>query len=146
MHFMPFAPGSIDGPKGPDPLNLNLPLQVSGWERCFCAFDTQANRIIGHVDLKGGRLETEMHRCILGIGIEANYCGQGLGTILMQTVIEFARSEPQLHWIELGVFADNVRARALYRKMGFVETGTTPDRFRINGVVIDDVMMLLKLR
>jgi len=145
-HFMPFAPNSPEGPRGPDQLKLNLPLHVPGWERCFIALDPDNSAaIIGHVDLKGGRLATEMHRCVLGIGIEEAYCNQGLGTALMHAAISYAQGEVQLAWIELGVFSSNLRARALYKKMGFAEFVMVPDRFRIDGAVIDDVMMLLKL-
>ena len=86
-----------------------------------------------------------MHRCTLGIGIEAEFCGKGLGTELLQTILTFARQHACLHWIELGVFHANLPARALYRKFGFVEAGVIRDKFRIAGVNIDDVIMTLAL-
>jgi RimJ/RimL family protein N-acetyltransferase len=43
------------------------------------------------------------------------------------------------------VFAHNHRARALYAAAGFIEVGTTRDRFRVDGVAIDDVAMTLAL-
>jgi len=48
-------------------------------------------------------------------------------------------------WIDLGVFAHNEAARALYKSVGFVEVGTVKDQFRVDGVSIDDVSMTLAL-
>ncbi len=39
-----------------------------------------------------------------------------------------------------------VAGRALYLDMGFSEVGTHVDRFRIEDEVIDDVIMVLKIR
>ncbi len=50
-----------------------------------------------------------------------------------------------VRWLDLGVFAHNTRARAVYRKAGFVELATTRDQFRVGGTSIDDVMMTLAL-
>jgi RimJ/RimL family protein N-acetyltransferase len=44
------------------------------------------------------------------------------------------------------VFAGNARARKLYQRMGFIETGWVRDCFRIDGVTIDDISMVLDLR
>jgi len=146
LHFMPFAPGSEEGPRGPDPLRFSLPVTECGWARCFGLWSEKGARIIGHVDLKGGSIATEMHRCELGIGIEAQWCGQGFGERLMRTAIDFAAAQPTLEWIDLNVFAGNHRARRLYQRMGFEEIGLVRDRFRIAGAVIDDVKMALRLR
>ena len=53
---------------------------------------------------------------------------------------------PNLHWVDLRVFANNHAARSLYRSLGFEEVGLLRDRFRIQGVSIDDVLMSRSLR
>ncbi len=100
--------------------------------------------IRGHLDLHGGRLTSEAHRAVLGMGIERNWRGRGHGRALLTTAIAWARTA-ELAWIDLGVFAHNRRARALYRAAGFTEVGVTRDRFRVDGMVIDDVAMVLAL-
>jgi RimJ/RimL family protein N-acetyltransferase len=47
--------------------------------------------------------------------------------------------------MDLGVFADNTAARVLYGKLGFVEIGMWRDRFRVDGMQIDDIQMTLAL-
>lgn len=146
LHFMPFVPGAAEGPRGPDPLRFAVPVTEPGWTRCFALWDETGERIIGHADLSGGKLATEMHRCELGIAIEAKWCGKGFGLQLMNAAIEFARAQPSLEWMDLRVFSINKRAQKLYQRCGFVELGCVPDRFRIGDAVIDDILMALKLR
>jgi ribosomal protein S18 acetylase RimI-like enzyme len=78
------------------------------------------------------------------MGIERAHRGQGHGRGLLAAAIAWAR-EAGLAWLDLGVFAHNPRARALYRSVGFVEVGTTRDRYRVDGRQIDDVAMALRL-
>jgi ribosomal protein S18 acetylase RimI-like enzyme len=98
----------------------------------------------GHIDLHGGRLPSELHRAMLGMGIERGWRGRGHGRALLSVAIAWARSS-RLAWLDLGVFAHNRRARGLYGSAGFVEVGITRDRFRVDGVPIDDVAMVLAL-
>jgi len=100
--------------------------------------------IRGHLDLHGGRLPSESHRAMLGMGVERGARGRGLGRALLVAAIAWAKNA-ELAWLDLGVFAHNERARALYRSVGFVEVGVTRDRFRVDGVAIDDVSMVLAL-
>jgi len=100
--------------------------------------------IRGHLDLHGGRLPSESHRALLGMGVERGFRGRGYGRALLAAAIAWAR-HAGLAWLDLGVFAHNHRARALYAAAGFIEVGTTRDRFRVDGVAIDDVAMTLAL-
>jgi GNAT superfamily N-acetyltransferase len=100
--------------------------------------------VVGHLDLTGGRLPAELHRATLGMGLERPLRGKGHGRALIETAIAWARSRG-LAWIDLGVFAHNTPARALYAALGFVEVGTSRDRFRVDGTSIDDIEMTLAL-
>jgi ribosomal protein S18 acetylase RimI-like enzyme len=100
--------------------------------------------IRGHLDLHGGRMPTESHRTFLGMGIERAERGKGHGRALLEAAIAAAR-KLELAWIDLGVFALNGRARALYASIGFVEVGLVRDRFRVDGVRIDEISMTLAL-
>lgn len=145
IHFMPFEPDDPDGPSGLSVEKALLPLDTPGWLRVFYALDTDSRQVIGHVDLKSNGLKTGLHRCMLGIGIETAYRGMGLGKRLMNTAIEYARSEESLVWIDLGVFSNNRKAYSLYKQLGFVEIGTIKDRFRIGNESIDDIQMVLNV-
>jgi RimJ/RimL family protein N-acetyltransferase len=119
-----------------------LPLDEPYWLRTWgLVVDGQ---IRGHVDLHGGRLPSEFHRAMLGMGVERPHRGRGHGPALLAAAIDWAR-RTELAWLDLGVFAHNARARRLYASVGFVEVGTTRDRYRVDGAAIDDVAMALAL-
>ncbi len=143
-HFMPFSPNDKDRSTELDLGATDLPVTIRGWQRWFLAFNA-SDQVIGHVDLKGDALKTGLHRCELGIGIEQEYRGTGLGKRLMLAAIEFARDVDSLSWIDLRVFAHNAAARSLYQSVGFHEVGTVTDRFRIDGERIDDISMVLSV-
>jgi RimJ/RimL family protein N-acetyltransferase len=145
IHFMPFLPDDPQGPRGASVDCAFLPLDKCGWQRWFCAQDMSTGNIVGHVDLKSDPLQSSMHWCQLGIGIEGAYRGQGLGERLMSRAIDFARHHEQLEWIELRVFANNTPAVSLYQKLGFKTVGVLRDRFRLRGQSIDDIVMVLSI-
>ncbi len=116
---------------------------MPGWERCWGYFE--GDRIVGHIDLTGASLYSGLHRARLGIGVERAYRGQGRGSELLSVVLAWARREPELSWIDLSVFAHNVRAQQLYARHGFREVGRTLDAYRLSGLRIDDVHMVLNV-
>jgi RimJ/RimL family protein N-acetyltransferase len=119
-----------------------LPLDEPNWLRTWGVVID--GTICGHLDLHGGRLSSEGHRALLGMGVERPWRGKGHGKALLGAAITWAR-RAELSWLDLGVFAHNHRARALYAAVGFVEVGFTRDRFRVDGVAIDDIAMALAL-
>lgn len=92
------------------------------------AFD--GDRIIGSADLRavGERLRVR-HRCGMGITILKEYWSVGLGSALMEAVIESARAAGY-EQLELEVVAENRRAINLYIKYGFKVYGCLPNKVR----------------
>jgi len=119
-----------------------LPLDEPYWLRTWGVLED--GKIRGHLDLHGGRLTSECHRAMLGMGVERGWRGRGHGRGLLAAAIAWAKGV-ELAWLDLGVFAHNRRARSLYAAVGFVEVGITRDRFRVDGTAIDDVAMALAL-
>ena len=122
---------------------------LHGWERAWGAYTPieGVTKIVGSVTLSSERLAPcQMHRCILGIGIEPGYRHVGLGRNLMTTALTWCKSQTFLSWVDLGVFADNLRARRLYESFQFQETGRTIDCFRVNNIRVDDIHMTLELK
>ena len=85
------------------------------------------------------------HRAEFGIGILREYWGLGLGRALTTACIQCAKDAGYLQ-LELNVVAENERAVALYRDLGFEEFGRNPYGFnsRTNGFQ-ELIYMLLKL-
>lgn len=121
------------------------PLTEPLWGRAFLLW--AEDKVAGHIELRGGRIQAEMHRATLGMGLCRAYTGQGYGRRLIDVAVSWAQQEPRLSWIDLGVFSANERARRLYRRMGFVEQGAREDAFRIDAdVSVTDILMALDLR
>jgi len=113
------------------------------WSRCWGLFDGAT--LVGHAEFHGPAIQAAMHRARLGMGILGPYRRQGHGRRLLTSLIDWARRERFLEWIDLGVFAGNEGARALYESMGFRVVGTLTDCFRVDGLSIDDIQMALRL-
>ena len=80
------------------------------------------------------------HVGVLGISLHPGWRGHGLGERLMRETLDAADTFGFTR-IELGVYATNPRAHALYRKLGFVEEGVRLRRILIDGVFHDEIMM-----
>jgi len=76
------------------------------------------------------------HVGVLGIAILRGARGVGLGTALMESLIQLAK-QMNLRIVILDTFATNTVAQNLYRKVGFVEVGKIPKGIHRNGTYID---------
>ena len=69
------------------------------------------------------------HRCGLAIALYQEYCGCGIGKVMMQTVLDVAKNIGY-EQAELEVISDNQKAIALYRNLGFEKYGTFPNNMK----------------
>ena len=63
------------------------------------------------------------HAMVLGIMVAGHAQGQGVGKALLQALLHAADQWANVLRTELTVFADNQRAIALYRSLGFLDEG-----------------------
>lgn len=81
------------------------------------------------------------HWCTFGICIKKKYWGLGIGSALIREQMKYA-AEIGYEQMELGVFADNERARGLYLINGFSDWGTIKNAFRLkDGTYHDEIQM-----
>ena len=77
------------------------------------------------------------HRAELGITVLMSEWGKGLGNRLMETVIEYAKSNG-IEIIELAVKSNNERAIRLYKKYGFTCSNCgAQTNFDFGDVIVD---------
>ena len=77
------------------------------------------------------------HVATFGIGVDPRYHGKGVGSRLMQAMIDLCDNWAAIERIELTVFTDNPAAMALYRKFGFEIEGTSRAYAMRDGVLVD---------
>lgn len=107
-----------------------------------CAAEVEG-RVVAHAEV-GKRTGMMSHVGDFGIAIEQGYRRIGIGTRIMQTLIEESR-KAGLKILVLDVFGTNETAKALYAKMGFKEAGKIPKAINKNGNYIDLIRMTLEL-
>jgi putative acetyltransferase len=82
-----------------------------------------------------------MHVRYLGISVSPQWQGRGIGRQLMARLLDWADNWAGVLRVELHVHADNERAMALYRSMGFVEEGRHKAYALKNGQYVDGFSM-----
>ena len=87
--------------------------------------------IIGQIHINNGPRKRIRHVGQIALSILKQYRGIGLGTVLFNCIIDWAKQDELIEKLALGVFANNHRAIGLYKKMGFVEEGRRPREFKI---------------
>ena len=91
-------------------------------------------KIIGDASLN--RLPRRMnHRGELGITVVKSHWRRGVGSCLLEKIIDFAK-ENGMEYIDLTVRGDNFAAISLYRKFGFEKIGEHPAFKKIRGEYI----------
>ena len=81
----------------------------------------------------------------LGMLVDREWRGSGVGSGLLQAAIDWARDQG-LHKLCLEVFAHNTAGIALYRKYGFVDEGRRVRQYRrASGELWDSIVMGLPL-
>ncbi len=77
------------------------------------------NEIVGLIDFSNGARERISHTGDFGMSVDASVRGLGIGTILLQSLINWGKGTNKIEKINLRVHSDNEIAIGLYKKMGF---------------------------
>ncbi len=101
----------LDAQSEPHAVDMHLVAEVDG-------------RVVGSAGLHPAPQLRRRHVAMLGISVEPEAQGQGVGAALMQALCDYADRWAQVLRIELTVFTDNNRAIRLYQRFGFRHEGT----------------------
>jgi ribosomal protein S18 acetylase RimI-like enzyme len=122
---------------------LTIAIGKANWRRLILAFDGE--KIVGHIDVRGHLDKYSSHRALLGMGVDSQYRGRGIGSQLIVSLIEWVEQNTAIEFIDLSVLDSNTAAYQLYKKHGFIQVGKLDDRFRLDGHSYSDRMMSLFL-
>jgi putative acetyltransferase len=100
------------------------------------------DEVIGHLSLHTfPRSPRRKHVGSIGMGVQDEWQGRGVGTALMEAVIQFADNWLQILRLELSVYTDNKPGIRLYRKFGFETEGTMRGYAYRGGRYVDVYLM-----
>ncbi|HAU0495606.1 TPA: GNAT family N-acetyltransferase [Legionella pneumophila] len=86
-------------------------------------------------------LKTKHRGVLWGVYTRPEYRGKGIATVLIQALIQYAKTHvTQLH---LTCVVSNFVARSFYQKQGFRIYGTEPKALKINDTFYDEYLMVL---
>ena len=97
--------------------------------------------VIGNAGLVVHSNPRTRHCAGIGLMVHKDYQGMGVGSALLEALIDIADNWLMLIRVELTVFVDNERAIALYEKFRFVKEGTKKKASIRNGVYVDEFIM-----
>ena len=81
------------------------------------------------------------HAMCLGMQVQPAWQRQGVGSLLLESLCDYADNWLGLLRLELEVYTDNDKARALYKRFGFVEEGVHRCHALRGGVYVDTLSM-----
>ncbi len=104
-------------------------------------------RVAGNCQIVWKKNIKTRHRAAVAVALLKEYWNQGIGTRMFEEMIRIAEGNENILQMELEFIEGNVRARALYEKMGFRITGVKPDAIRLkDGTLLNEYAMVRKIR
>jgi len=99
-----------------------------------------AGAIVGSASLFRGN-GRRAHVGVVGMGVHDDHVGRGIGTALLQALLDLADNWLDLRRLELTVYVDNDRAIRLYERAGFATEGRLADHAFRDGAYVDAFAM-----
>lgn len=100
------------------------------------------DKIIGGLDFKVAARRRMAHQGMFAITMLPEFKGKGLGRLMMNEMIQWARANPRIETLRLEVHAKNVNAFALYQKLGFEIEGREISALKFDDGTYDDVITM----
>ncbi len=98
--------------------------------------------LAGISNISSGSRGAIKHRGGFGISLRPQFRGKGYGRLLMETILDITKKHmPDLEKVTLTCFVTNENAKALYKKLGFVEYGRLPEGLKRKGKTYEEISM-----
>ena len=101
-------------------------------------------KIVGNAIVERNRIARYSHRAEITVTVLRDFWGKGIGSRLMQMMIDFAKGAG-IEILYLEARSDNERAISLYKKFSFVCIGVYKNFFKIEEKYYDAELMTLAL-
>ncbi len=105
----------------------------------FTIVEVTSGAVIGMLRMQN--IDTVNAHCEIGLDILSAYRGKGYGTASYQMILEYLFHHYNMHMVYLRVAEFNERARKLYGRVGFIETGRYNEYLYRHGRYWDYILM-----
>lgn len=99
------------------------------------------DEVTGFISFDNWDTRRTEHTGLFSVFIKKNFRGMGIGKILVNGMLEWAKDNPVNKKISLYVFSTNKNAIALYKKLGFKQEGLFKNDMIIDGKYVHSVAM-----
>jgi len=140
--FLSFGPGEFDIPLERERDILQGYHEADNQLYLLGLLDGQ---IVSTLSFTGGHRPRLRHAGEFGVSVRKAYWGIGIGSLMLDALLDWARGTQIITKVNLLVRTDNVRAIALYLRKGFELEGTIRQAIRIDGTTYDHHWMGLEL-
>lgn len=113
---------------------------ILGNERSTLFVAEEEGALAGFLSLETSCWASLSHTSMLMVGALSAHQGKGIASQLFE-ISQLWAANNGIHRIELLVFADNVSAIRLYKKLGYQQEGLRKQSSRINSGFVDEVYM-----
>lgn len=102
-------------------------------------------RIAGVLTFRNGFRKKVSHHGEIGMGVAPGFFRQGIGQLLLDVFLDWAKADSQIEQIRLQVFESNTPAVQLYLNSGFEIEGRQIKGIKFNDGTYDDVLCMVKM-
>lgn len=100
------------------------------------------NKVTGVLDFSSGHRNRIAHTGEFGMSVAKPYRNQGVGSLLLESLFDWAKATNQIEKINLQVHANNESAIQVYKKMGFLIEGVRKKELKYSdSEYIDSILM-----
>lgn len=140
--YLSFGPGEFELNESQE---RGVLLQYLGTDNKLYVVGLINDEIVSSLSFSAGSRSRVRHTGEFGMSVRREYWGVGIGSLMLDTLIEWARETKIVFKINLRVRTDNHRAIHLYERKGFVREGTLSRETFIDGQYYDHHCMGLEL-
>jgi RimJ/RimL family protein N-acetyltransferase len=98
--------------------------------------------LVGMLNFSNGARKRNSHQGEFGVSALPEFHGLGLGRIMVENLLKWAATTPNVETVRLRVHEKNVGAHALYLKLGFIEEGREIRGVRLAPGMYDNVISM----
>jgi RimJ/RimL family protein N-acetyltransferase len=133
--------GSVDMVSGEQQAEWWRGLSRNRTDSRYTIVEAETGAVIGMVRVQN--IDLVNAHCEIGLDIVPAYRGRGFGTAGYEMILEYLFDHRNMHMVYLRVADFNDRARGLYERLGFVETGRYNEYLYRHGRYWDYILMTM---